>query len=95
MQPKSERVRDLAVERGVKILDVRLKWYGIEPIEEKEAKDLVGDDEIYEEECDCDFNQDAEFNCSCGWNENITLDEHKAFQDMRVVSQLGVHERLD
>ena len=74
---------------------MRLKWYGIEPIEEKEAKDLVGDDEIYEEECDCDFNQDAVFNCSCGWNENITLDEHKAFQDMRVVSQLGIHERLD
>ena len=77
------------------ILYVRLKWYGIEPIEEKDAKDLVGDDEIYEEECDCDFNENVEFNCSCGWDENITLEEHKAFQDMRVVSQLGIHERLD
>ena len=71
----------------------RLKWYGIEPIEAKEAKDLVGDDEIYEEECDCNFDQGSQFQCICGWNENITLDEHKAFQDMRVVSKAGVHGR--
>jgi len=48
---------------------------------------LIGDDEIYEEECDCDFDEDVDFKCICGWNENITLDEHKSFQDVRVVSQ--------
>ena len=68
----------------------RLQWYGIEPIEAKEAKDLVGDDEIYEEECDCSFSADSPFKCTCGWNENVTLDEHKSFQDMRVVSQPGI-----
>ena len=68
------------------ILDNRLNWYGIEPLEESEANKF---NEIYGQECNCEFDND--FKCVCGWNENITISEHKAFQDLRIVSKLGIH----
>ena len=64
------------------IPDERLKWYGIEPLAETDAKKL---DDIYGDDCKCEFNRD--FKCKCGWNENITLKEHKSFQDLRIVSK--------
>ena len=64
------------------IPDKRLKWYGIEPLAETDAKKF---DDIYGDDCKCEFNRD--FKCKCGWNENITLKEHKSFQDLRIVSK--------
>ena len=74
------------------ILDKRLKWYGIEPLEESDAKKL---DDMYGNDCKCDFNCEfkctcCQFKCTCGWNENITIDEHKSFQDLRIVSKPGI-----
>ena len=63
-----------------------MNWYGIEPLEESQANKF---NEIYGQECNCEFDND--FKCVCGWNENITISEHKAFQDLRIVSKLGIH----
>ena len=68
--------------------DGRLKWYGIEPLEETEAKKFK---EIYGEDCKCKFDLEGEFKCSCDWNEKITLKEHNSFQDFRLVSKLGIY----
>ena len=48
----------------------------------------------YGEDCQCEFDVPKDFKCSCGWNSNITLKEHKAFQDFRVVSKLGINGPL-
>ena len=74
------------------ILDKRLKWYGIEPLEESDAKKL---DDMYGNDCKCEFKCDfkctcCQFKCTCGWKENITLNEHKSFQDSRKVSKPGI-----
>ena len=45
-------------------------------------------DDMYGNDCKCEFN--CEFKCTCGWNENITLNEHKSFQDLRIVSKPGI-----
>ena len=75
---------------------IRLKWYGIEPIEETKARKL---DEIYGKDCDCEFDQERDFKCNCAWNKNITLIEQQSFQDLRIVSKLGInrsyHSRID
>jgi len=73
------------------IPDIRLKWYGIDPLEETEARKL---DEIYGKDCDCEFDPDRDFKCQCGWNKNITLIEQKSFQDYRIVSKLGINGRI-
>ena len=65
----------------------RLKWYGIEPFEETEASKL----KIYGDDCKCEFNVAKDFKCNCGWNDNITLEEHRSFQGFRLVSKLGIH----
>ena len=71
-----------------KIRDNRLKWFGIDPMEQNEAEELK---DIYEKDCKCDFDEDI-FRCKCGWNENITHQEHKSFQEIRITSKLGIHE---
>ena len=68
----------------MRILDIRLKWFGIESIEEPMARKL---NDIYGKDCDCEFDPDYDFKCSCGWNKNITLIEQKSFQDLRIVSK--------
>ena len=68
--------------------DGRLKWYGIDPLEENEAKKFK---DIYGEDCKCEFDLEGEFKCGCDWTEKITLKEHKSFQDVRLVSKLGIH----
>ena len=73
--------------------NVRLKWYGIEPLGETDAKKL---DDMYGDDCECEFKCEfkctcCQFKCTCGWNENITLNEHKSFQDLRIVSKLGIY----
>ena len=73
-------------------LDKRLKWYGIEPLQETDAKKL---NDMYGNDCKCEFNCEfkctcCQFKCTCGWNENITIDEHKSFQDLRIVSKPGI-----
>ena len=60
-------------------------------MEENEAKNFK---DIYGEDCQCEFDVPKDFKCSCGWNSNITLKEHKAFQDFRVVSKLGINGPL-
>ena len=74
------------------ISDKRLKWYGIDPLEETEARKL---DEIYGKDCDCEFDPEVDFKCNCGWNKNITLIEQKSFQDFRIVSKLGINGPYD
>ena len=66
----------------------RLKWYGIDPIEEAEAKKIK---DIYGEDCKCKFDLEGDLTCECRWNEQITLKEHKSFQDLRKVSKLGIY----
>jgi len=73
----------------LKIPDIRLKWFGIDPIQESEARKL---DEIYGKDCNCEFDPNHDFKCCCGWNKNITLSEQKSFQDLRIVSKLGINE---
>ena len=70
--------------------DERLKWYGIDPIEETKA-----DNDIYGEDCECEFDLKGEFECGCDWMEKITLMEHKSFQDLRLVSKLGIYGQLN
>ena len=75
--------------------DKRLKWYGIEPLEETDAKKL---DDMYGNDCKCDFDCEfkctcCQFKCTCGWNENITLNEHKSFQNLRKVSKPGIQRQ--
>jgi len=70
-----------------KIHDNRLKWFGIDPMEQNEAEELK---DIYAKDCECDFDEDI-FKCKCGWNENITHKEHKSFQEIRITSKLGIH----
>lgn len=70
------------------IPDIRLKWYGIEPIEETKARKF---DEIYGKDCDCEFYPERNFKCRCAWNKNITLIEQKSFQDLRILSKLGIN----
>ena len=70
----------------------RLKWYGIKPLEETEAKKLNG---MYGDDCKCEFKCEfkctcCQFKCSCGWNKTITLKEHKSFQDLRILSKSGI-----
>ena len=60
-------------------------------MEENEAKKFK---DIYGEDCQCKLDVAKDFKCGCGWNENITLKEHKAFQDFRNVSKLGINHRL-
>ena len=69
----------------------RLKWYGIETLEESEAKKL----NVYGEDCTCEFNLADDFKCVCLWNKKITLKEHKSFQDLRIVSKLGIYGKLN
>ena len=66
----------------------RLKWYGIEPLEETEAKKFK---DIYGEDCKCEFDLEGDFKCQCNWDKQTTLKEHKSFQDLRKVSKLGIH----
>ena len=66
----------------------RLKWFGIEPLAGTKVENLV---EVYGKDCNCEFDCDKVFKCTCGWNENITLHEHKSFQDLRIVSKSGIH----
>ena len=74
------------------IPDERLKWFGIESLEETEAKKL---NDTYGEDCKCDFDLVDDFKCVCDWNEKITLKEHKSFQDLRIVSKLGIYGQLN
>ena len=48
---------------------------------------------IYGDDCKCEFNVVKDFKCDCGWNNNITLKEHRSFQDVRRVSKLGIYGR--
>ena len=69
----------------------RLKWYGIDSLEKSEAKKF---DDIYGEDCICEFDPEDDFKCHCEWNEKINLKEHKSFQDLRLVSKLGIIEKM-
>jgi len=71
------------------IRNPRLKWYGIEPLDEIEAKKLR---DIYGEDCQCEFDIVYDFQCDCGWNQKVTLKEHNAFQEFRIVSKLRITE---
>ena len=66
----------------------RLKWHGIESLEESKPKILGA---IYGEDCACEFDNDGDFKCNCKWHKKITPDEHKSFQDLRIVSKPGIH----
>ena len=66
----------------------RLKWFGIEPLAGTKVENLG---EVYGNDCNCEFDCDNVFKCTCGWNENITLDEHKSFQHLRIVSKTGIN----
>ena len=68
----------------------RLKWHGIEPLEETEAENFK---DIYGEDCKCKFDLQGDFKCECDWNEQITLKEHKSFQDLRKVSKVGIYKQ--
>ena len=57
-------------------------------MEETEATKL---DDIYGEDCKCEFDLEGDFKCHCEWNQKITLKEHKSFQDLRLVSKLGIN----
>ena len=72
--------------------DDRLKWYGIEPLEDTEAKKFK---DIYGEDCKCKFDLEGHFKCGCDWKEIITLKEHKAFQDLRIISKPGINCQLN
>ena len=79
----------------LRIPDKRLKWYGIDPLEETDAKKL---DDMYGDDCKCEFKCEfkctcCQFKCTCGWNENITLKEHQSFQDLRIVSKPGMYRQ--
>ena len=70
----------------------RLKWFGIDQFGESDAKKF---DDMFGDDCKCEFKCEfkctcCKFKCTCGWNENITLQEHKSFQDLRIVSKLGI-----
>ena len=71
------------------VSDKRLKWYGIEPLGETEAEKM----DMYGDDCKCVVKCTSSLRCTCGWNENITLDEHKSFQDLRKVSKPGISGR--
>ena len=47
--------------------------------------------DIYGEDCKCKFDLEGDFKCECDWNEQITLKEHKSFQDLRIVSKVGIY----
>ena len=64
-------------------LEKRLQWYGIQPLQ----KGFKG---LYAKDCNCKFNPELEFRCKCGWNKKITIAEHEKFQDLRIVSKLGI-----
>ena len=66
----------------------RLKWYGIDPLEDAEAEKFK---DIYGGECECKFDVEGDFNCECRWKEQTTLKEHKSFQDLRKVSKSGIY----
>ena len=57
----------------------------MEEAEAEKFKDLYGED------CKCKFDLEFDFNCKCRWNEQVTLKEHKSFQDLRKVSKLGIY----
>ena len=65
----------------------RLKWYGIDPLEDAEAEKFK---DIYGKDCKCKFDIEGNLNCECRWKEQTTLKEHKSFQDLRKVSKLGI-----
>ena len=65
-----------------------MKWHGIESLEKSKSKIL---DVIYAKDCDCEFDLDGDFKCSCRWHRKITLDEHKSFHDLRIVSKPRIH----
>ena len=56
-------------------------------MDETEAKKF---NDIYGDDCNCEFDLASDFKCGCEWNKKITLKEHKSFQDLRLVSKLGV-----
>ena len=60
-------------------------------MEETEAKKL---NDIYGEDCKCEFDLADDFKCVCEWNEKITPKEHKSFQDLRIVSKLGIYGEM-
>ena len=82
----SDLVYLLSGQHSFGVSDKRLKWHGIESLEESKILDA-----IYGEECTCEFDNGGDFKCSCGWHKKITLDEHKSFQDLRIVSKPGIH----
>ena len=57
----------------------------MEEAEAEKFKDLYGED------CKYKLDLEFDFNCECRWNEQITLKEHKSFQDLRKVSKLGIN----
>ena len=61
-------------------------------MEETEANKFK---DIYGEDCKCEFDLEEDFKCGCKWNEKITLKEHKSFQDLRLVSKLGIYGQLN
>ena len=52
-------------------------------MEQSEAEKLK---DIYENDCECVYDGDI-FKCNCGWNTNITHQEHKSFQELRITSK--------
>ena len=57
-------------------------------MEEAEAEKF---EDLYGEDGKCKFDLEFDFNCECRWNEQVTLKEHKSFQDLRKVSKLGIY----
>jgi len=74
--------------RSFRISNKRLKWHGIESLEESKPEILNA---IYGEECVCEFDSDGDFKCNCQWHNKIMLEEHKSFLDLRIVSKPGIH----
>ena len=70
------------------ISEKRLKWHGIESLEKSKSKIL---DVIYAKDCDCEFDLDDDFKCSCRWHRKITLGEHKSFHDLRILLKARIH----
>ena len=70
------------------MLEKRLKWHGINSIEEIETKML---NKIYGGNCNCEFDHRRDFKCNCEWRDKITLDEIKSFHALRIVSKPGIN----
>ena len=53
---------------------------------------------MYGNDCTCELKCEfkctcCQFKCTCGWNENVTLKEHKSFQDLRIVSKPRIYDQ--